>query len=381
MIHYQHIVAPYRRYLASLGREVDASARAAIADLCAGNTEPAAAALASLDAKHSSDPHLHAALGFVAYQRRDGPAAIGHLERALELAPDDAHHRALLAVCQLGMRCFDPAVANFLAALRIMPSMYVAHTLLWSALEGAGRLEGAVSALKRTLIEDSRSAPPEPTAAKVDIEATTLCIVDCANHALAERTLRLSMSGCRFEKVKWLTDRAVAIAGVETVLIPPVRSMEQFSRFMVKDLLTYIDTEFVLTIQWDGYVVNPAAWTPEFLLFDYIGARWDSRSHTQAHHNVGNGGFSLRSRSLLEALQDAAIDSWHPEDRAICREHRSYLEDRHGIVFAADDIADRFSFEHLEIAALPFGFHSLTNLTRFVSVPGWPCLDFYFGRP
>lgn len=88
----------------------------------------------------------------------------------------------------------------------------------------------------------------------------------------------------------------------------------------------------------------------------------------------------MRSRSLLEALQDAAIDSWHPEDRAICREHRSYLEERHGIVFAADDIADRFSFEHLEIAALPFGFHSLTNLTRFVSVPAWPCLDFYFGK-
>lgn len=381
MIHYQHIVAPYRRYLASLGHQLDDNARTAIADLCAGNIEPAAAALAALGAEDSTNPHLQAALGFVAYQRRDGPAAMRHLERALDLAPGDAHHRALLAVCQLGMQRFDSAVANFLAALRIVPTMYVAHTLLWSALEGAGRLEGAVSALKRTLIEDWRTAPTEPQAARVEIKETTLCIVDCANHALAERALRLSMSACRFEKVKWLTDRAVAVAGVETVLIAPLGSMEQYSRFMVKDLLAHIDTEFVLTIQWDGYVVNPAAWTPEFLLFDYIGARWDSRSHTQAHHNVGNGGFSLRSRSLLEALQDPAIDSWHPEDRAICREHRSYLEDRHGIVFAADDIADRFSFEHLEIAALPFGFHSLTNLTRFVSVPGWPCLDFFFAKP
>ncbi len=381
MIHYQHIVAPYRRYLASLGEEFDVSARAAIADLCAGKTELAAAALLALGADDSTNPHLQAALGFAAYQRRDGPGAIGHLQRALELAPADAHHRALLAVCQLGMQLFDPAIANFLVALRIAPNLHVAHTLLWSALEGGGRLEEAVSALKRTLIEDWRAARSEPPEARVDIEETTLCIVDCANHALAERALRLSMSGCRFEQVKWLTDHAVAVAGVETVLIPPIRSVEQYSRFMVKDLLAYIDTEFVLTIQWDGYVVNPAAWTPEFLLFDYIGARWDSRSHTLPHHNVGNGGFSLRSRSLLEALQDPAINTWHPEDRAICRDHRSFLEDRHGIVFAPDDIADRFSFEHLETAASPFGFHSLTNLARFVSAPGWPSLDFFFGRP
>ena len=33
-------------------------------------------------------------------------------------------------------------------------------------------------------------------------------------------------------------------------------------------------TPHVLLIQWDGFVVNPSAWSDEFLDFDYVGARW-----------------------------------------------------------------------------------------------------------
>lgn len=135
----------------------------------------------------------------------------------------------------------------------------------------------------------------------------------------------------------------------------------------MKRLLRHIDTDYVLLIQWDGYVVHPEAWSEEFLLFDYIGARWPHRAlGIPAAPSVGNGGFSLRSRALLEALQDPRIAASHPEDVAICRTHRELLQREHAIAFAPDAIADRFSFEHLAPAARSFGFHGQINITRFV---------------
>jgi hypothetical protein len=49
--------------------------------------------------------------------------------------------------------------------------------------------------------------------------------------------------------------------------------------------------------------VNPAAWDPEFLDWDYIGAKW---FWAEAGKRVGNGGFSLRSYKLLEQPMDSA---------------------------------------------------------------------------
>ena len=131
----------------------------------------------------------------------------------------------------------------------------------------------------------------------------------------------------------------------------------------MKDLLRHVETEHVLLIQWDGYVVNPEAWRDDFLDHDYIGARWGF--HEDAHC-VGNGGFSLRSRRLLEALQDPAIDRFEPEDEMICRHYRPMLESRYGMRFAPPEVADRFSFETTYPQGRPLGFHGLFNMWLFL---------------
>ncbi|MFH1603278.1 MAG: DUF5672 family protein, partial [Pseudomonadota bacterium] len=291
----------------------------------------------------------------------------------------DANNLALLAVCYLGLERHTEALDAFRGSLRLDPALHVASKLMWSAIAGSGALEDALNVLKTALLDEEPQAHVA-TASKIRVENTTLCIVDCLNHLLAERALRLCMAGCAFDRVKFLTDRPLALPGVDTIVIRPIRSSAEYSRFMVKDLLPYVETEYALIAQWDGYIVNPQAWSPEFLLFDYVGARWDDAlRRKQDHHNVGNGGFSLRSRALLQALQDPAIEPSHPEDTAICRVYRSYLEDRHGIVFAPDHVADRFSFEHIEQPALPFGFHGITNLARFAADPGVAMLDALFG--
>lgn len=382
MIYYSQIAGPYIRhlegsYVNGLSKATPAT-RAAIEFLLSGEQERAAAALAALVADGARDAPANGALGFIAYQRRQGRLAVQLLERSVELDPDNAYNLALLGACYLGHERHADALGAFRGALRRDPSLHAAHTLMWTAIAATGALDKALSALKTALLDDWRH-PPAAAAAKIPVAETTLCVIDCVDHALAERALRLCMAGCAFDQVKWLTDRPIAIPGVHTVTIPPIRSSAEYSHFMMKDLLRYIDTEFVLVAQWDGYAVNPQAWSPEFLLFDYIGARWDRPPEPdQARHNVGNGGFSLRSRALLEALQDPAIKPGHPEDRAICRDYRDYLERRHGIVFAPEDMADRFSFEHIEPPALPFGFHGVTNIARFVAAPGFSTLDFLF---
>ena len=60
---------------------------------------------------------------------------------------------------------------------------------------------------------------------------------------------------------------------------------------------------------------------------------------------VGNGGFSLRSRRLLLALQDPRIELVEAEDTTICRTFRPLLEREHGIRFGSEALADKFAFE------------------------------------
>lgn len=192
---------------------------------------------------------------------------------------------------------------------------------------------------------------------------TTVCLIDTHTHALAARAMRLSLAAMDFADALFISDTAEDTGGARHVAIPPLAGRADYSRFVMKDLLQHIETEHVLLIQWDGYVVNPAAWSDDFLSHDYIGARWGFEKDL---HCVGNGGFSLRSRRLLEALQDTEIDLFEPEDVKICRHYRPLLESRYGIRYALPEVADRFSFESTYPQGKPLGFHGLFNMWLFL---------------
>ncbi len=197
----------------------------------------------------------------------------------------------------------------------------------------------------------------------LELSSVTLCCVDTVNPELALRALRLSVSRVRFARTLLLTDRARDASGIEVRLIAPLASREAYSEFVLKELVNHIDTEHVLLIQWDGYVVNPDSWRDQFLACDYIGAKW---SWHDAAQRVGNGGFSLRSHKLLAALQDPRIQLAGPEDKTICRAFRPLLEREYGIVFGSEALADAFAFEASYPLGRPFGFHGLFNFCRFV---------------
>lgn len=132
----------------------------------------------------------------------------------------------------------------------------------------------------------------------------------------------------------------------------------EYNRFVICELHKYIQTSHILLIQHDGYVLDASAWTDEFLKYDYIGAPWGYKDG----RNVGNGGFSLRSKKLHFIIAHASLIQengvFAPEDEVICRLYRKILEENYGIKFAPEDLADRFSFEQRRPLQKTFGFHA-----------------------
>jgi Flp pilus assembly protein TadD len=201
----------------------------------------------------------------------------------------------------------------------------------------------------------------------LDLADVTLLCADTANHALALRALDRSRAGIRFGRVVLLTDAVPANvgvpAGIDVAPIAPLRSREDYSTLVLKGLLEHVATSHVLVVQWDGYVVDPAAWDPAFLDTDFIGAKW---FWFRDGMTIGNGGFSLRSRRLLDALQDPRIVLHDAEDLTIGRTYRRLLEDEHAVRFATEAQADRFAYEAAYPIGTPFGFHGLFNFARVV---------------
>ncbi|MBM4137602.1 MAG: hypothetical protein FJ241_12350 [Nitrospira sp.] len=202
----------------------------------------------------------------------------------------------------------------------------------------------------------------------IEIENTTLCCIDCYNYALSIKAIEHCLESCKFKDILFLTDNEYYLKNTEGFIIPGIKTKEQYSIFVLKELNKYIKTDFVLLIQYDGFIVNPDSWSNEFQKYDYIGAKWWWYNDGM---NVGNGGFSLRSKRLLQALSNdnvpISIESLkYGEDTFICRIYRRFLENKYGIKFAPESIADQFSHERSDPVGNPFGFHGLFNLWRYI---------------
>ncbi len=201
---------------------------------------------------------------------------------------------------------------------------------------------------------------------KDSLSSLTLVAVDCAYPALAAKALQRSAALLPSARVLLLSDCGEVFPDVETVAIAPIKSRSAYSRFMLKELADYIDTDFALVVQWDGFVIHDNAFAKEFWNYDYIGAKWP---HKEGDFRVGNGGFSLRSKRLLEALRDHAIEFLEDEneDESICIRYRDQLETQYGIVFADERVADRFAFDVSRPIGRTLGFHGVFNFWQALS--------------
>lgn len=191
----------------------------------------------------------------------------------------------------------------------------------------------------------------------LELPNVTIVCIDCAGKARSISALVESTKEINFFAAYWMT--SLAQRTPHPIILFPIRhigSKEDYSTFVVKELYKHFETDFVLVIQWDGYVINPGAWTDEFLQYDYIGAPW----HFRTDFKVGNGGFSLRSKKLMTLLATSPeITRLHPEDDTTAIIYRQFLIDR-GIKFAPLELARKFSTENEPYRA-SFGFHGTST--------------------
>lgn len=197
---------------------------------------------------------------------------------------------------------------------------------------------------------------------RLNLSTITLIMVDCVDFGRVKKSFDRCVGLASFADARILTSLPVDDPAV--VKIPPITSLEAYSRFMITELWRYVDTEHVLVGQWDGFIWKPELWTDEFLDYDYIGAPWKLEwlfPGVPKTFTVGNGGFSLRSARLCEFLATDERLTWHPlEDVMICQLNRAYLECR-GFRFAPEDLARRFSWESGDYREA-FGVHHRLTL-------------------
>lgn len=202
--------------------------------------------------------------------------------------------------------------------------------------------------------------------ARLALPQVTLCAASSVNVAATLRALEASMAGIDFAACLFFTDAPVVPdhPGITVIPIPRLTSAADYSRFLLFGLVDHISTSHCLIVQWDGHVIDPARWQPAFLDQDYIGASWPQFGDG---HDVGNGGFSLRSLRLMQLCQSVPFQRVHPEDLAIGRWHRDWLEDQ-GMRFAPRALADAFSAERAGDPATSFGYHGVWHMPRVIGV-------------
>lgn len=187
-----------------------------------------------------------------------------------------------------------------------------------------------------------------------ELPNVALICADCVNHGAAIAALRKSLEHIKPGAVFFFTDREFNLPGIKTIVIEPLKSKRDYSKFILKDLAKYIWTDYVLIVQGDGYVICGDQWDDEFLNFDLLGAPWPY-DHDR---RIGNGGASLRSFKLLKAIaEDDFIDVLHPEDQSISIIYKFYLEEKYDIKFAPEELASKFSYELIEPTSKTFCFH------------------------
>ena len=142
---------------------------------------------------------------------------------------------------------------------------------------------------------------------KLDLKNVTLLAVTSVNIEHTQDALLISADKLNFSSIKLLSPKKPNnfFKSIEYIQIPNI-DLNGYSKFMLNELHEYFDTSHCLIVQSDAFVVNPECWVNEFLKYDYIGAPWTENIKPNDNilldlkkNRVGNGGFSLRSKKIL----------------------------------------------------------------------------------
>lgn len=189
----------------------------------------------------------------------------------------------------------------------------------------------------------------------LELPNVTLVAVNTVCHQLSDMAVAECISKVNFGDIKVFTNRNGILGSIE---IPSFANLQEAGEFTVYELPKFIKTSHALFIHWDSWIIDTAMWSDSFLKYDYIGAPW---WYTDGY-NVGNSGFCLRSKALLDFMANNrdTFPLQMPEDFCLCRQYRKMLPQ---FTWAPESVASNFSFERTRqsIDSKHFGFHGMFN--------------------
>jgi hypothetical protein len=211
---------------------------------------------------------------------------------------------------------------------------------------------------------------------KLSLKDVTLVMIETQRHQLAKLAVEDCLRHADFGDVVICANQfnELRFSGASHVEVEDFSSKTDLNEYLWYGLPPLIKTAHALLIQWDSWIIDPTMWRNQFLSFDYIGAPWPWH---EDGFNVGNSGFSLRSKRLMDFLvanRDQFLFNTQPEDILLSRIYRRSLEKAGNFLWAPERDALDFSFEwwpksnatkfDFEHAAAPerhFGFHGTFN--------------------
>lgn len=218
-------------------------------------------------------------------------------------------------------------------------------------------------------------------------KTVTLVIVGTTQHSLMSFAVNKTLENFKVDQIKIFCNHQIN-CNREYIFykIPDNFDLYDYSNFILKDLNSYIDTDYALIIQYDGFATNGQFYQTKFFDYDFIGSPTsinhppllkfinDTRNYdkvTQKWYDIG-GGFSLRSKKLLTALTDSYIESsvfnhetnlYHNcEDIFVAVLYKEYLEQQHGIKYAPLEVCLDFNSETIIGYSDCLGFHGWENI-------------------
>jgi hypothetical protein len=222
----------------------------------------------------------------------------------------------------------------------------------------------------------------------LSLNSVTIVSINTLNAEQSIKALEYSCKNIIFSKILLLSNQKFNHPYIQTKLINKINNIEEYNKFCVSELVNFIETDFCLIIQPDGFVLNEKLWDDEYLKYDYIGAPWNKFHSTEAlfrcnlihHFNinkipyiVGNGGFSLRSKKILKEISLLHKENFNiPEDNIFSVLYRNQLAEKN-IKIAPLSLSKKFAIEHIlddqHDLTETFGFHGkLPHLNHYLDL-------------
>lgn len=228
---------------------------------------------------------------------------------------------------------------------------------------------------------------------KLNLSSVTLVCVSSVRINESISAIEYCSERCDFYDIKFITDQNITSTNkIKIQKCIPLRSLQQYSDFLLTELHNYIDSTHCLLIQDHAFISNTKLWNDNFLDYDYIGAPWPKYLIQQLLNNisigldlnnqsfdtipvldnydvdnyrVGNGAFSLRSQKLLKFISQFKNKyNNKPEDNIISIYEKSILE-KNNFRIAPIELAAQFAVEMpteyniYRDKSLTFGFHGI----------------------